>query len=257
MTTVEGKKREMGQGAKNRAADRHKWRGLFQAILFLLVVSAASAAVFYLPFFKVQSISVSGNGYVSTADVCRIAGIYRGQHLLQVETDTAARTLMKDLRIEQASVRRVFPNGLMVEIEERRPIASIACEYGFLDLDRQGMVLNAHRQRSDRVIPLLDGITVQDCYIGDRVGEVTVQGALTYLSGLNDAELGQIIKLQLSDPEKVVGYTANAVELRIGRLERLDQKIATTKDFLQELRLNVKAVECINMEYAQPFICLR
>lgn len=239
------------------AASHHKWHWFLQALLFLLAVAALAAAVFYLPFFKVQSISVVGNSYVPTADICRIAGIYRGQHLLQVETDTAARTLMKDLRIEQASVRRVFPNGIMIEVEERRPVAAIACEYGFLDLDRQGMVLNAHKQRGNASIPLLTGVTAQDRYIGDRVEEGTVPAALRYLSGLDEGELGQIVELRLSDPEKVVGCTVNAVEIRIGRLDRLDEKIKTTKAFLQDLRTNLQPIEFINMEYAQPFVRFR
>ena len=242
---------------RGTATESHKWRWLLQAMFFLAMVAAAAAAVFYLPFFKVQSIVVTGNSYVPAADVCRIAGIYRGQHLLQVETDTAAKTLMKDLRIEQASVRRVFPNGIMIEIEERRPVASIVCEYGFLDLDRQGMVLNAHKQRDGQLIPLLAGVTVQDRYIGDRVEDPNVQAALTYLSGLDDVELGQIVELRLADPEQVVGCTANAVELRIGRLDRLDEKIKTTKAFLQDLRTNMQAIEFINMEYTQPFVRFR
>ncbi|MGP1366894.1 MAG: cell division protein FtsQ/DivIB [Schwartzia sp. (in: firmicutes)] len=240
-----------------QAVARHKWRWLLQALFFLGAVAAVAAAVFYLPFFKVQSVSVVGNGYVPTADICRIAGIYRGQHLLQVETDTAARTLTKDLRIEQASVRRVFPNGIMIEVEERRPVAAIACEYGFLDLDRQGMVLNAHKQREQGGIPLLTGVTAQDRYIGDRVEAEAVQGALLYLSGFDTGELAQIVELRLSDPEKVVGCTSNAVEIRLGRLERLDEKIRTTKTFLQDLRTSAQPIAFISMEYAQPFVRFR
>jgi len=55
----------------------------------------------------------------------------------------------------------------------------------------------------------------------------------------------------------VVGCTANAVELRIGRLDRLDEKIKTTKAFLQDLRTNMQAIEFINMEYTQPFVRFR
>ena len=247
----------IGEGKPRPVVASHKWHWLLQAVFFLSVVAAVAAAVFYLPFFKVQSISVVGNDYVPTADICRIASIYRGQHLLQVETDTAARTLTKDLRIEQASVRRVFPNGIMIEVEERRPVAAIACEYGFLDLDRQGVVLNAHKQRESGGIPLLTGVTAQDRYIGDRMEEGTVQAALLYLSGLDAGELGQIVELRIADSEKVVGCTVNAVEIRIGRLERLDEKIKTTKAFLQDLRTSEQPIEFINMEYVQPFVRFR
>ena len=65
------------------------------------------------------------------------------------------------------------------------------------------------------------------------------------------------MELRLSDPEKVVGCTVNAVEIRIGRLDRLDEKMKTTKAFLQDLRTNLQPIEFINMEYAQPFVRFR
>ena len=54
-----------------------------------------------------------------------------------------------------------------------------------------------------------------------------------------------------------MGCTVNAVEIRIGRLDRLDEKIKTTKAFLQDLRTNLQPIEFINMEYAQPFVRFR
>ena len=104
--------KEPEQENQNLPAEVNKkksWHWLLQGILFLVIAAGGAAAIAYLPAFKLQDIRVEGNSYVPTEEICRIAGVYRGEHMLQVKTDAAARTLVKDLRIEEANVRRVFP----------------------------------------------------------------------------------------------------------------------------------------------------
>lgn len=222
---------------------------LLLVIIFFVVVS-----VLYLPIFKVDHIVVKGNYFVSREDILRIAGIYRGQHVFEAETAKATKTLMKDLRIEQAVVRREFPNGITIDIEERRPVACVACEYGYLDIDRTGMVLRAYKTRPYQEIPLLTGVKVNDLYIGDRVKSDTIKAAAQYLSGLDDAALAQITELSLIDPGYVVASTTSAVEIQIGELANLEEKSRITQDFLNELPNPRQPIEALNMVFAQPYV---
>lgn len=236
--------------------DQKKWQWLMQGISFLTVILASAAAIFYLPVFTIQSITVVGNSYVPAEDIARIAGVYKGEHVFQVETDRATETLKKDLRIEQATIRRTFPNGLIIEVTERRPVAVIGCEYGFLDLDRHAMVLNAYRVRHLQTIPLLDGVTARDIYIGDTVDDPIVKDALEYLSGLDNTALSQLVEVDISDPERVVAHTTNAAEIRIGTLERLAEKADFTRDFLENLRRTKHVIDYIDLTYSSPYIKL-
>lgn len=238
-------------------APSKKWRWLFQVFGFLGFVAVAVAAVFYLPVFKLEFISVRGNSYVSSDDVFRIAGVYKGQHMFQVETDKAAQNLRKDLRIEQATVKRTFPNGIVIEVEERRPVACVACEFGFLDLDRSGMVLNAYRVRHLQTIPLLTGVTMRDAYIGDTVKDEQTLLALDYLSHLDGNTLPQIVEVNLANPKYVVGRTSNAVEVRVGVLERLEEKAKITESFIADLRVTTRPIEALDMTTTAPYIVFR
>ncbi len=231
-----------------------KWQWLFQILVFLGLVGVTLAAVMYLPVFKLQEISIAGNSYIPAEDICRIAGIYKGQHVFRVETDKAGQNLRKDLRIEHAVVKRTFPNGVVIEVEERRPVACIACEFGFLDLDRKGMVLNAYRVRRLQTTPLLVGVAVRDLYIGDTVSDGQILLALEYLSALDDQDLSQIVEMNLENPWYVVARTTNAAEIRIGVLERLEEKADLTKKFLADLRTTPYPIEYINLMYKQPVI---
>ncbi|MCR5030520.1 MAG: FtsQ-type POTRA domain-containing protein [Selenomonadaceae bacterium] len=240
--------------AEPRKSSR-KWQWLFQVLVFLGIVAVAVAAVVYLPVFKLSYISVAGNSYIPTEDIYRIAGIYKGQHMFQVETDKALQNLRKDLRIEQAVVKRTFPNGIFIEVEERRPIACVPCEFGFLDLDRKGMVLNAYRVRHLQTTPLLVGVQVSDLYIGDKVQDEKLLLSLDYLSRLEDNDLGQIVEMNLADPVfRVVARTTNAAEIRIGELDRLEEKATYTKSFLEELRTTTTPIPYIDLTTSAPYI---
>ena len=240
-------------GTEAREPSR-KWQWLFQVLGFLGFVAVAVAAVVYLPVFKLDSISVVGNSYIPAEDIFRIAGVHKGQHMFQVETDKAVQNLRKDLRIEQAAVKRTFPNGIIIELEERRPVACVPCEFGFLDLDRGGMALNAYRVRHLQTIPLLAGVTVRDIYIGDSVKDEQTLLALEYLSKLDDQTLSQIVEMNLSNPQHVVAWTTNAAEIRLGVLDRLEDKARTTQSFIADLRETKKPIRFIDLTTSAPYI---
>ena len=253
----DGEMQEMVMEEAPARAPSKKWQWLFQVLGFLGFVAVAVAAVAYLPVFKLEMIDVKGVSYIPREDVLRIAGVYKGQHMFQVETDKAVQNLRKDLRIQQAAVKRTFPNGILIEVEERHPVACVACEYGFLDLDRGGLVLNAYRVRHLQTIPLLAGVTVRDAYIGDRVQDDQAMLALDYLSRLDSNTLSQIVEVNLANPAYVVGRTANAAEIRIGALERLEEKAKTTESFIADLRVTTKPIEALDMTTSAPFVIFR
>ena len=229
-------------------------RRLLKGFWFLVICAAIVAIVVYSPIFVVRQINVTGNTYLSKDEVCRIAGVYQGEPMFRLETDTAVRTLTKDLRIEQASVRRIMPNILEIQIKERKPAATIACEYGYLDIDHEGMVLDAYLTLKKMPIPMITGISLRDMYVGDEVRDENIRRALTYLQALDEASLNQISEVSLASPEHVIAYTTGAVQIRLGALERLEEKAALTKTFLQDLKTARHPIEYVDFNYTAPFI---
>ena len=235
---------------KSRVVSRHT----MTVLLLLVVLAVIFLAAAWSPFFRLRQINITGNAYVSTQDICRIAGIYHGENLFSLQTDAIAKKLMKDLRIEQASARRVFPGELDIQITERVPVVTVACEYGYLDLDRQGVVLDAYKTLKQMQIPMLTGLTLQGLYIGDSVQNDTIRQVLYYLDQLDAASQHQLSEVNISQPEHVMAYTTGAVQLRIGRMERLDEKAEITRNFLAELKNAKHPIDYIDFNYTSPFI---
>ena len=243
--------------SKKRLARRSTKR-LTRGMLFLLITATIIGIFVYIPFFTLREIKLVGASYLTRDDIIKIGNLYLGEPLFQLETDDVTKRLLQDLRIEEAKVKRELPFTLEVEIKERRPLATVVCDYGYLDLDRNGKVLDSYKTLKIMPIPMITGTSVQDLYIGDDVTDELVKKILFFLQQLNETSLNKLSEVAIIDADYIVAYTntAKAVQIRIGKLERLEEKARLTEDFLQDLELNPHKVEYVDFNYTAPFIKL-
>ena len=221
----------------------------------LLLVSICLLTAFFSPVFILRQIKVSGNVYLQDMEICRIAGAKLGSNMLRLHTDEMTSALEQDLRIEEAVVKREFPSGLDIQIVERRPMAVVACSYGYLELDRQGVVLAAHRTLLPAYRPVLTGTSFgSDVYIGDARADPLVEGCLSFHDMIGAEGRAELSEVNLSDPAHIIAYTNNGVQIRIGNLERLEEKAHITDDFLRELHTAKYPIEYIDFNFSSPFI---
>ena len=140
---------------------------------------------------------------------------------------------MHDLRIESAVVRRRLPDRLEIEVVERKPVATVACDYGYLDLDRSGTVIAAYRALHSVPIPLITGMEVKGLYLGDEVTDENVKKVLYFLYQIAAEALNQISE------------------------DRLDEKAVLTADFVKSLKTSRHAIDYVDFSYEAPFIKLK
>lgn len=237
---------------------RRNFSRFFKGLIFLVVSAAVLGFFVYVPFFTLNEIRLDGAKYLTEEDIMRIGNIYMGEQLFRLETDVVQSRLSKDLRIEEVSVRRHLPHTLEIKIKERRPIATIRCNYGYLDLDHNGTVLDSYRTLKTMQIPMITGATANDLYIGDELDDEVVKKVLGFLRLLDEDTLNRLSEIAIVEADYIVMYSATAkpVQIRIGKLERLEEKAHLTADFLRDLETNPHAVEYVDFNYTAPVIKL-
>jgi len=231
---------------------------LTRGLMFLLVTALIIAVFVYIPLFTLREVKLVGATYITREDILKIANIYYGEPLFELETDEVTKRLLNDLRLEEVTVKRELPFTLEVEVKERKPVATVVCDYGYLDLDRQGKVIDSYKTLKLMQIPMITGALVKDLYIGDDVTDEMVKKILFFLQQLNETSLNKLSEIAIVGPEYVVAYTntEKAVQIRLGKLERLEEKARLTEDFLQDLEMNPHKVEYVDFNYTAPFIKL-
>lgn len=237
---------------------RRSSRRLFRGIVFLIVSAAVLGFFIYVPFFTLSELKLVGAKYLTQDDILKAGNIYMGEPMFKLKTDVVQNRLSKDLRIEEVSVRRHLPHTLEIKIKERRPLATVNCNYGYLDLDRNGIIIDSYKSLKTMQIPMITGVNVNDLYIGDTVDNEIVRQILDFLQRLDEETLNRLSEIAIVEADYIVMYSATErpVQIRLGKLERLDEKARLTEDFLRDLETNPHPVEYVDFNYTTPFIKL-
>ena len=231
-------------------------RRILRGAFYLLCASGIIAVLVYSPLFTFQQLVVHGNVHLDENELCEIARIHYGQRLFELKTDEMTTNLLRDLRIESAVVRRQLPHKIEMDIVERIPVATVACDYGYLDFDRQGKVIASYRSLKGADIPIITGVKLRDLYIGDDNTDPQVAQAISFLARIDPADIGEISEVSLRNPDAVVAYTKTALPIRLGQLTGIPDKVALTQDFLRDQKTTRHTVEYVDFSYDAPFIKL-
>lgn len=223
--------------------------------LFLLLIILVAVFLFVnSSFFNVGTVIVEGNKYLSTEEVYRIAGVPETVNILRLNTGDIQKRLMKDLRISNVTIARQFPAAIVIRIKERQPLAYAANSYGFVQLDREGVVLAVLKNLKEVSVPIITGIRLGNVYVGDKVETPPIEEVLSYLDALDEDALNHLSELNVKSSGQFIVYTANSVQIRLGGNDRLPEKAQLTTDILHDVNTKNMQVEYIDLSYGAPFI---
>jgi cell division protein FtsQ len=134
--------------AVSRRRLRSRLTGAAKVATFIVVVAClAAAAAWYVrgssrfDLSGSDSVILTGNHFVSQADIANAIGAGAEPNLFRLSLDGARREVELIPWVQSASLRRVFPNQLQVEVTERTPVAYVNTGHGLKLVDRDGVLL--------------------------------------------------------------------------------------------------------------------
>ncbi|MGA4644547.1 cell division protein FtsQ/DivIB [Limisphaera sp. 4302-co] len=150
------------------------------------------------PHFRIRRVEVESDGVLSEGTLRRWAGVRPGMNLLAVDLAQVKRSLELVPYVARASVERVLPDTLRIQVWERRPIAVLQVpvplpaggldfvEYG---VDEAGVVLPVLDPRLTdggtvawlHGLPILRGVGYQELQPGRRLESARARAALAWL----------------------------------------------------------------------------
>lgn len=221
--------------ANKRAEGRRRLviLGIIVAIVLLLV---GAIAVVASPIFDVTEVRVQGAVYTDADVLVEVVDSLQGEPVLLVDTEAAERRLSDVPWVERVSVVTDFPHLVVIDIRERRPVATFqGGDQQFRVIDVQGRVLDILSGRPV-AYPLVTGRhpdTPRGQYAGGpyaAAGRLVLALPAEIRSLLVDMGLDSgtgLLSLQLR------GSADRTVEVRLGDESALDDKLAR---LLQQIR---------------------
>ena len=229
----------------------------FVISLFVLALLVATYLFLTSTFFSVGSVVIEGTKYLPNEDVYRAAGIPERVNIFRLDPADIKRRLLHDLRVAEADVKRQFPATVVIRITERKPLAYTACSYGFVQMDKQGVVVASLKTIKQFNVPFITGVRLGNSYVGDTIEMPQIKKVLEYLAALDEGTLNQLSEINIKPSGELTAYTTHPIVIRLGNQERLAEKAKLTAEILQDISGRKATIEYIDLNYASPYIKFR
>lgn len=214
------------------------------------------------PFFQVNSFEVTGNSALTDEKVVALSGIEQGDNFFYADTWGAKRSLRQNPFVENVKIRRKLPDRLLIQVTERRSVGYIVTRDGYVQVGEDGRLLAIQQSLSNYGLPVISGVELSELpAIGGFIQNEKLKQALEVLQHCDQSLLNNIAELNVGQAYYILAYTNQKVEVRLGGLDNIEQRLQDLNQILTTVvgtQIAVDQILYIDMRYeGQPVIKLR
>ena len=189
-----------------------------------------------LPVFQVKTITVNGNHALSTDKIITISGFSEGDNLFRISTGKAKQQLKNNPFVERVRIRRVLPDELLIEVTERPSVGYIVTSDGYIQVDGDGRLLAIQQSLSNYRLPVISGVGLDELpELGGLIQNEKLKQALEILQNCDAALLNNIAELNVGQDYYILLYTNQQLEVRLGGLDNIEQRLKDLNKILTEV----------------------
>ncbi len=128
--------------SSKRTRRRRRNMPLYVFLVFLLVLAIGVTLSITL-FFNISTITVKGESDYSNDDIIKVSGIQQGDNLVRLDASGAEKRILASMiYIEDADIKKKYPDGIEINVVKSRIAACVSCESGFLLISAKGRILD-------------------------------------------------------------------------------------------------------------------
>ncbi len=243
----------------------------YRRVTFLVLIAVASIAVFVFAIrfalfspqmllLKADQIELTGNTIVARESVVNAFSPDHGRSVLRVPLN-ARRSKIEEIGwVESASVQRILPNRLRVEITERTPVAFARNGNEIALIDAHGVLLDRPSD-VDLRFPIVSGVS-DSLARDERERRMQIyEDLVRSLNIVNADSSNQLSEVDLSNPKNVrivmAGipgvHATQAVNIKFGAAD-FTSKYRLLVDNFAAWQANAGCVHSVDLQFARQIV---
>lgn len=170
------------------------------------------------PRFEVRGLLYEPTPHVDDARLRELMALHPGTNILSLDLEQLATRVAQDPWVARATVVRVLPDSLEVEVTEHEPAALLLLAGHLMLVDAEGTPFKALEPGERDRLPVITGF--DDPALVDRTDLIAprVRRALSALEAYQAKRRPRLSELHVGDAGEVTLYTAQmGTQLRLGR----------------------------------------
>jgi len=137
-------------------------------------------------------------------------------------------------RVEDCSVRRQLPHGLLVRVTARQAIAALREAEGYTLISREGICLYRRESRPD--LPVLRGLATPRPALGSRIEPEHWRWARDLLAGATKAGLREGLEMDFTELYEINIKTSAGWRGSLGNVNSLTRKVTILGQLAEQLQ---------------------
>lgn len=229
---------EMRNIKKKKVSKRRKLkRHLFSFLLAVVVLCVGTVLVFSV-FFKINTISVTGDNVYSEKTVIEKSGIELGTNLFGVNPKKLSEKLSSELPyIKNVTVEKELPETLVIKIEATREVAAIINNGAFVLIDETGKVLDRDASVLRENVAVISNVKLKECNEGKQIvltDEKKNDALITLLGAIKKSGLDLLTEIDLKNVNDIKIKYDDRIVFELGSLTNAETKLARGKAALEK-----------------------
>ncbi len=217
----------------------------WQSFFFIFIMFLAGYVLLQSSIFTITKIAVQGNNKLTAGEIVQVSGIVTGMNIFKADLQTAFARVKVLPMIKEVKINRDFPDTIVIEIVERKPVALVAVDGHFVELDAEGYYLRTGSVAANG-LPVVTGVQVQAVGPGKKVTGKRLDIALQVVQELNDELLNNLSEVHVDNVGLVTLYTLDGIECRLGTPENVGTKGDYFIQVIKELQEGNKSIKYVD-----------
>ncbi|UCB56587.1 MAG: cell division protein FtsQ/DivIB [Candidatus Omnitrophota bacterium] len=256
---------------KRRRARRDFFRGFEErrkspkGFLFTLLFAGLLAAVSFglrsvlreSPYLKINEILVVDQNGKTLSDGQEFFRLEARDELSLFSFDMQG--ALRDIRnsypqLADISIRKQFPNRLLIAVEVREPVAAVRGQKDFYLVDEQGFVLPFKSIHRD--LPKIIGVYPQKLELYTEIDSFKLERALKLLKELKEVQIYpeyNISQIDVRGYADIILRLEDKIEIKMPQAD-FSKKVALLSGVLAELKTTETVAKYIDMRFADPIV---
>jgi cell division protein FtsQ len=242
-------------GRKRTVSLRHAW-AVFKIVAVLALTAYGGwrgvSLLLATPTFHVSRVLVRGNDRLSTGEVLALVDGVEGQNTLTLDLDRWRARLLASPWVEEASLRRVLPSRVEIDIRERRPIGLGRIRQTLYLIDPAGVVIDEYGPNyADLDLPIVDGLAGRPGDDAGLVDEDRADLAARVIAALQSRPdlAAKVSQIDVTDAhDAVVILDGDPAMLRLGEADFVE-RLQSYLDLAPALRERVARIDYVDLRF--------